>query len=151
MNDDTALAIKKHLETIEKETAAVRNLLNEAGQKELVLEGGKEGAGKTQYLPQGWTRMSKAEQKARTVLANSPSMILIGDWFNRRETTLWTVFEAVLLKNINPTPEAIKGMGVYYSANIPKAEDFRRRDLPTLLGNWHSELDRARAYVKSIQ
>jgi hypothetical protein len=33
----------------------------------------------------------------------------------------------------------------YYSQLITKEEDFRRRDLFTLLGNWGGEVDRARA------
>ena len=34
----------------------------------------------------------------------------------------------------------------FYTAALPKDQDFRRRDLPTLLNNWTGELDRARKH-----
>jgi hypothetical protein len=40
-------------------------------------------------------------------------------------------------------------MESYYLDEIDQAEDFRRRDLATLLNNWNVELDRARIYQAS--
>jgi hypothetical protein len=97
-------------------------------------------------LPKGWKQMSKADQKRTSVLANSPTMIRIGRWFNRREGTLWTVAEAVALLQVHPTPEDIDLIGDYYEADIDPDADYRRRDLPTLLNNWSGERDRANVW-----
>ena len=59
---------------------------------------------------------------------------------------LWTVAEAVALKTVNPQADEIALMEGYYLAEIDRDEDFRRRDLITLLNNWNGELDRARIH-----
>ena len=42
-------------------------------------------------------------------------------------------------------------MATYYTARIPRTEDFRRRDLATLLNNWSGELDRARQFAAATK
>ena len=107
-----------------------------------------DGAGghKPHVLPDGWSRMTKTEQKQTRVNINSPMMNRIGRMLGRRDGTLWTVAEAVALKTTSPTLEEVESMEKYYLAIIPRDEDFRRRDLITLLNNWNGELDRARIF-----
>ena len=97
-------------------------------------------------LPANWQRMSEKIRKQTKVHRNTEPMQTIGAWFGRKPETLWTVAEAVALNQINPSPAEVAGMGRYYTADIP-ADDYRRRDLQTLLNNWSGELDRARKFV----
>jgi hypothetical protein len=97
-------------------------------------------------LPANWQRMSEKDRKQTKVKSNSPDMVTIGAWFGRKSETLWTISEAVSLNKIDPTAAEVAGMGRYYTAEIP-VDDYRRRDLQTLLNNWNSELDRARKFV----
>lgn len=104
---------------------------------------------KERCLPKDWRKITKADQKKTRVLKNSQAMIQIGEWFGRKQETLWTVAEAASLIMILPAQGEIDGMGIYYSAQIPADDDIRRRDLGTLLNNWSGELDRARKFVNS--
>ena len=108
----------------------------------------QEGEGHEQgrFLPKGWKNMSREERKRRRVQANSPAMITIGGFFGRREGTLWTVAEAVALLEVSPTPEEVALLSRYYAEPLDKEADYRRRDLPTLLNNWQTEIDRARSH-----
>ena len=99
-----------------------------------------------QILPSNWQRMSEKDRKQSKVNYNDETMQTIGTWFGRRPETLWTVAEAAALSKSNPLQKEIEGMGKYYTATIA-VDDYRRRDLLTLLNNWTSELDRARAFV----
>lgn len=99
-------------------------------------------------LPANWKRLNEKARKMTKVHRNTETMEKIGLWFGRRPETLWTVAEAVALIENNPPENHIDGMGRYYTAQIP-TEDYRRRDLQTLLNNWTSELDRARKFVTS--
>lgn len=103
----------------------------------------------TCVLPKGWERMNAMERKQARVNINSKLMNRVGKMLGRREGTLWTVAEAVALKTVDPKPEEIDLMESYYLDEIDQAEDFRRRDLATLLNNWNVELDRARIYHAS--
>lgn len=89
-------------------------------------------------------------QKRERVIANSPGMIRVGSWFGRRESTLWTVFEAGLLVNLRPAEDELELLECYYLADLPSESDYRRRDLGTLLNNWTGELDRAREWKRRI-
>lgn len=95
-------------------------------------------------LPAGWEKMNPTTRKQTRVNLNSPTMNRIGKMLGRRGGTLWTVAEAVALKTVNPNADEIELMETYYLVEIPKGEDYRRRDLITLLNNWNGELDRAR-------
>lgn len=95
-------------------------------------------------LPKGWTNWPSQRQKSERVLRNSPLMQRLGRWFGRKPGTLWTVHEAGLLQRLKPAEEEIELLERRYLAVIDKDHDYRRRDLATLLGNWNTELDRAR-------
>lgn len=97
------------------------------------------------------SRMSKADKKLTKVEANTKMMSVMGTWFGRKETTLWTVYENEALQKIAPTKEDALQMHKYYTAKIPSENDFRRRDLATLLNNWPSELDRAKGELDKLQ
>lgn len=74
---------------------------------------------------------------------------LVGGWFRRRPGTGWSDKEEKSLKNVaelHTAEEDLKILGAYYSASIPSKEDFRRRDLETLLNNWTGEIDRAKRW-----
>ena len=78
-------------------------------------------------------------------------MCKVGKLFRRYESTLWTIAEEEALAQIDPLPKELQLLKSYYSANFRKDEDYRRRNLLTLLNNWNSELDRARAWAKEAQ
>ena len=94
--------------------------------------------------------MNTGTRKTTRVLSNSPTMIRIGRFFGRRESTLWTVAETVALLSIKPTEDEMADIEKYYLALIPQEEDYRRRDLDTLLNNWPKELDRAKTYAANL-
>lgn len=90
-------------------------------------------------------RLTQAEKKRQHVQANTPNMVRIGSWFNRRPDTLWTVAEAEALAQVGAVAdEDWAVMEAYYTADIPPKDNYRRRDVITLLNNWNGELDRAR-------
>jgi hypothetical protein len=121
--------------------------------EELKLEGEVSAPPKPRVLPKGWKTMTKEDRKVKRVESNSPMMIEIGSWHGRMAKTLWTVEEAVLLHEINPTPEEFEGMKIFYRATIePKEIDYRRTTLLVHLRHWNStELDKARRFVKGLQ
>jgi hypothetical protein len=95
-------------------------------------------------MPAGWKSMSQEKAKKARVKSNTPLMVELGSLFNRMESTKWTVAEAMALLEILPIePEEYRAVRTYYRATIDKREDFRRRDLLTLLNNWLGEADRA--------
>lgn len=75
--------------------------------------------------------------------------LTVARWFNRRETTQWSDKERRAWKAANPQAPDIALLASYYTAEIPKQWDYRRRDLLTLLNNWPGELDRARRFTDS--
>lgn len=71
---------------------------------------------------------------------------IVNKWFRRRQTTKWSAKEMKSLKavaDLQPTDEEIAILDKYYSAEIPEKDDYRRRDVLTLLNNWQGEVDRA--------
>ena len=109
-------------------------------------QGGMGADAKNHVLPAGWERMTATQRKQTRVNTNSKLMNRIGRMLGRKDGTLWTVAEAVALKTVNPQADEIALMEGYYLAEIDRDEDFRRRDLITLLNNWNGELDRARIH-----
>ena len=97
------------------------------------------------------SKLSQTEKGRLRVTENSPLMCKVGKLFRRYESTLWTIAEEEALSQINPLPKELRLLESYYSANFGKDEDYRRRDLLTLLNNWNLELDRARAWAKEAQ
>jgi hypothetical protein len=67
--------------------------------------------------------------------------------FNRKPTTRWDKKEIKALKELGKVDESdLAILERYYTERIPKAEDFRRHDLQTLLNNFNGEVDRARKF-----
>ena len=97
-------------------------------------------------LPDKWRNVPKLDRKTQRVLRNSNAMQRIGSWFNRKPTSLWTLAEGIALAEIRPDSEDIETLEAYYLAPLDRDQDFRRRDLLTLLNNWNGELDRARIW-----
>jgi hypothetical protein len=82
-------------------------------------------------------------------LLESTLMNKVGGWFGRRPTTKWGDKEIKSLKSVvklTPSESDIDLLERYYAAIIPQKEDYRRRDIVTLLNNWNGELDRARRF-----
>jgi len=91
----------------------------------------------------------RAKSSKGRVKENTDMMIRIGKWFNRKPETLWQEKEAQVLYQVLPTMDELNEMEAYYSADIPKEEDYRRRNIETLLNNWTGELDRAKGFIKA--
>ncbi len=51
---------------------------------------------------------------------------------------------------VDTLPDEWAQLESYYSADIPTREDFRRRDLATLLNNWSGEVTRARDWCTKV-
>ena len=92
-------------------------------------------------------RLTERQAKLQKCAALTDAMRTIGAWFRRRGDTLWSCYEAEALAALGDPPPELAVMAAYYTAKIPRAEDFRRRDLGTLLNNWSGELDRARQFA----
>lgn len=108
------------------------------------LEG--EGTHIERVLPKGWKSLSREQRKRQKVNTNSDAMVTIGGFFGRKAGTLWTIAEAVALLELKPTPDEVELLARYYALPLDRDHDFRRRDLPTLLNNWQTEVDRARSH-----
>lgn len=130
---------------------------------------GKEKEGNTPY-PQGGVEagglnslhpQSKRPRSGKTgsVLPSEQSpqvggrMLLVGALMRRQEGTAWTsrefeAFRAARLDDCDGLAftDQIETLRPYYHSKIAREKDFRRRDLQTLLNNWPSEIDRARAW-----
>ncbi len=76
----------------------------------------------------------------------STLQLRLGKLFGRRPSTKWSQSELKALKSIDPDEDDLKLLEAYYTANIPKSENIRRRDLATLLNNFNGEIDRARNF-----
>jgi hypothetical protein len=94
-------------------------------------------------FPKSSLSKSKTDQKKIRVLRSNEKMAFIGKWFGRKPETLWTVAEAVSLRDINPSREEVELIANYRDTD----NEFHRRDVSTLLNNWNTELDRARKVV----
>lgn len=71
-------------------------------------------------------------------------------WFNRRPTTKWTPKELAKLKmvaKLGTHPDDLASLDSYYSS----PNQFKRKDVETLLNNWNGEIDRAKANAAPIQ
>lgn len=81
------------------------------------------------------------------VTANSETMLVIGGWFGRRSTTLWSREEAAALEALGALdPEDLDVLQRFYRADHPAEADYRRRNVVTLLNNWNAEVDKARRW-----
>ena len=78
----------------------------------------------------------------------SPEQLCVGSWFHRRPEIPWSAVEQRLWRKIygSLTFDELAVLEAYYTASIPKGQDYRRHDLGTLLTHWPGELDRARKF-----
>lgn len=81
----------------------------------------------------------------------TPDQVRVGSWFNRRSTTAWSDKERKAWAAITIDAADIDILEIYYLAEIPRKENYRRRDLLTLLHNWTGEIDRARRFAAEIK
>jgi uncharacterized protein YdaU (DUF1376 family) len=79
---------------------------------------------------------------------NSPLMIRIGKFFNRRPNTRWNSDELKALKRLMPIATEDLDLLERWFSQIPEQgeEIYRRKALPALLNNWNAELDMANGY-----
>lgn len=81
------------------------------------------------------------------VFKPTPVMLRINKMFGRRDSTKWSKSELKSLAAIEPIQEDdFAVVEKHYRLAIPKEDDYRRHDLPTLLNNWNGEVDRARRF-----
>lgn len=100
-------------------------------------------------LPDGWKRLTKAEQGRKKVNFNDPVMIRVGKFLGQRETTLWTIAEYLALQDVNPSEEDLDLIGEHYSL-VLENNGYRYKDLYTLLNNWPKARTRAEAYFQEF-
>jgi hypothetical protein len=114
-----------------------------------------EGDGQTDDSPEATKKgrpgkgMTQAEKRRTTHPELTEAMQRIGSWFGRQPETLWSRYEFEAFQAVAPTDNQLAGMEFYYTAALEKDDDYRRRDVATLLNNWHGELDRARAFYRA--
>jgi uncharacterized protein YdaU (DUF1376 family) len=100
----------------------------------------------SKYTPTPKRGLTKTEKKIHKVKANTQLMERIGQWFNRKPDTLWTIAEQETLDTIAPSASEVEAMERRYKSGNP----YLRQDLMTLLNNWSGELDKASS-TKSTQ
>lgn len=100
--------------------------------------------GEWDIFPKGCFAKSKTDQKRIKVLNNNAKMVHIGKWFDRGVETLWSVYEAKALMDLNPSRDEVELIGRYRQTN----DNFHRKGAQTLLNNWSGELDKARSITK---
>lgn len=107
-------------------------------------DGSDGDAGKPRCLPRGWSKMTQKQRGRVRVLMNTPLMERIGEFVGQKPTALWTVANAVALKEVAPPEDEVAIVEEYYLAELdPSEPDYRRRGLQALLNNWSEEVTRA--------
>ena len=99
-------------------------------------------------IGKGKGTVTQEQKKRMKVDGNTPHMIEIGSWFGRQADTMWSLYEATALEEVNPSDKDLVALRGYYTATISEDDDIRRRNIETLLNNWQSEIDRAHKYAK---
>jgi len=94
-------------------------------------------------MPRKPKSKTNAEWKRSRVLENSAQMIRIGAFFGRQPDTLWTVSDALQLKEIQPPEPDIELLEWWFKNK--QDEDYARKKLSTLMNNWDDEIDKARS------
>lgn len=108
---------------------------NKKDKKEKKEENGKEGSGE-----------KKPGTEGQNGWQPTPVQIRIAGWFRRKESYRWSDDEVKSFRKLEPSEEDLNLLEFYYTYPHPADEDYRRRDLKTLLNNWSGELDRARRF-----
>lgn len=84
--------------------------------------------------------------EAFTALKSEISAII-----GRKPTTRWLDKEEKALRKLFPYAKAdLVALRAYYLAELPESEDYRRRQLYTLLNNFSGEIDRAQKWAASV-
>lgn len=94
-------------------------------------------------LPKGAKQMSLTRRKRARVNNNPPILLRLMKLFVDNPTRLATVEEAVALQEIAPAEEELEAIERLYASNY----EYKRRNLITLLNNWHTELDKAEQHA----
>lgn len=136
--------LRRKLREIERLTLEMRELLQEQPQEKPKKKKEPDTGDWAGVFPAGSSRKSKTDQGRIKVLKNNRKMIYIGKWFGRKEATLWSVYEARALKQLEPSREDVIIMDKYRAID----NEFHRGDIGTLLNNWSGEMDRARTCIK---
>jgi hypothetical protein len=90
-----------------------------------------------------------AEKKALNGWHPDEQQLLVGGFFNRRSSTPWSEKEIKAWRKVGKAPDDLDLLRRYYTAEIPEGNDYRRKDLSTLLNNWSGEIDRARRFCEN--
>ena len=135
-------------QTIDKQTTTTKKDKNIEERKEtkntpLTPQGEWDGV-----FPKGSKQKSKTDQQKIRVNRNNELMVRIGKWFDQKETTLWTVSNAISLQTVQPSEEEIEDLENLY---LNTDYEFKRRSTKTLLNNWHEDAEKARQYRKTGQ
>jgi hypothetical protein len=70
----------------------------------------------------------------------------LADIFKRNGTSPWTDKEVAAFKKLHFDSDEVALLERYYASERKKPDNICRRDLQTLLNNYASEIDRARAF-----
>ena len=98
-----------------------------------------------EVFPSGSLGKSRGDQKRIKALRAHPMLIRLGKLFDRKESTMPTVAESMMFRELSPPEEEIKRIEKYYKSG----SEYLRQDLDTLLCNWQGELDRGGSARKS--
>lgn len=78
----------------------------------------------------------------------TPVQLRLNAIIGRRNSTRWSDKEIKSFRAIGEIEESDwKAIEGYYAHSFPEKQDFRRRDLLTLLNNFNGEIDRSRKFV----
>lgn len=99
------------------------------------------------------TQPEKAEPKPKKVNGDkkwhpSPIQARLNRMFRRQDKTAWSQKEIDLFREVKFNDEDLDAVERYYLAEIPDDQNYRRREIRTLLANWPGEVDRARQWRK---
>lgn len=85
-------------------------------------------------------------------------MLAINPLLRRLDSTVWTAdeleaFAAAGLPDLSAEAfaEQLAPLAAYYGAELPRENDYRRRDVLRLLRNWGGEIDRARLWQRETR
>jgi len=120
-------------------------------------EGGEQslpGLGGEKKVPVKKKKPLTAEQKKRAkVESNTLAMEMIGSIFGRRHNTLWSIYEAEALSELDDSDLAeteLRLLSKFYAHEMRRGDDGRhRRSIDTLLNNWQGEMDKARNWDRA--
>jgi len=104
-------------------------------------------SGEPPIAPPRGKRLTQKQKQRVKVSENTDLMVRIGAWFKRRPDTKWSILEAEALAELGDVADALDILEVYYTYDLLPDQDYRRRDLLTLLNHWTGECDRARKFT----